>query len=122
MGMLFSANKLKVGLLAVALYGTSAPAGINWKAVWLEKPYNPVFLDPGAVQKYEVKGLNGADVTADLTGSEYLKVVSLNPNVVEVDQANAQLIGKSEGQTELRILLSEATSIVRVFVRRPKRN
>lgn len=116
------AAKSRLGLLAIGVCASSALGGINWKAVWLEQPSNPVFLQPGAVQKYAVAGLNGADVKADLTANKYLKVISIDPDVVEVDSANSQLVGKSEGETELRISFSEATSIVRVFVRRPKQD
>jgi hypothetical protein len=92
--------------------------GINWKAVWLEAPGNPVVLEPGAAKPYTVMGLNGADTKADLTQSGYLKLVSLNPEVVEVDRVHNRLLGKSVGETELRISFSEATSVVRVLVRR----
>ena len=112
--------KCKVGLLVLGLFASSALGGINWKAVWLEKPSNPVVLEPGAVQNFTVMGLNGGDVKADLTHSQYLTVISLNPDVVEVDRATARLIGKSAGHTELRISFSEATSIVRVIVKQPE--
>jgi hypothetical protein len=113
-------TKCKVGLLALGLFVSSAPGGINWKAVWLEKPSSPVVLEPGAAQKFTIMGLNGADVTADLTQNQYLTIMSLNPDVVEVDRATARLVGKSAGQTELRISFSEATSIVRVLVKQPE--
>jgi hypothetical protein len=112
--------KCKVGLLALGLFASSAPGGINWKAVWLEQPGNPVVLEPGAIQMFTVMGLNGANVTADLTRNQYLKLISLDPDVVEVDRTNTRLIGKSAGQTELRISFSEATSIVRVLVKQPE--
>jgi hypothetical protein len=107
----------RVGLLALGLFVSSGTGGINWKAVWLEKPYNPVVLELGAVRQFTVMGLNGANLTADLTRSQYLKMISLDPDVVEVDRADAQLIAKSAGQTELRISFSEATSIVQVLVK-----
>lgn len=113
-------SKCGIGLVTLGLCASSVLAGINWKAVWLDKPYNPVSLESGAVQKYTVMGLNGANATADLTRSPYLKVISLDPDVVEVDRVNAQFIGKSVGETELRISFSEATSIVKVFVRQSK--
>jgi hypothetical protein len=103
------------GALA-AVFVTTAIAGINWKAVWIE-PYNPVLLAPGGVQTYKIMGLNGADVKADLTLSPYLKIVSLDPDIVEVDQTKGRLIGKHTGQTELKISFSEATSLIKVYVR-----
>ena len=68
-------------LLTLGLGASSAQGGINWKAVWLDKPANPLLLAPGAVEKYTVMGLDGANATADLTRSPYLKVVSLDPDV-----------------------------------------
>jgi hypothetical protein len=112
--------KCRVWLIALALCANSVVGGINWKAVWLEAPGNPVFLEPGAVRSYTVMGLNGANTKADLTQSRYLKLIALDPEVVEVDRVNSRLIGKSVGETELRISFSEATSVVKVFVRRPK--
>jgi hypothetical protein len=66
-------------------------------------------------------GLNGADVKADLTLSPHLKIVSLDPDIVEVDQTNGHLIGKHPGQAELKISFSEATSLIKVYVRNQKR-
>lgn len=105
-----------VALAGFVSYATIAIAGINWKAVWIE-PYNPVLLMPGGVQTYKIMGLNGADVKAELTLSPYLKIVSLDPDIVQVDQMNAHLIGKHTGETELKISFSEATSLIKVYVR-----
>ena len=55
-------------------------AGINWKAVWLEAPYNPVHLKIGESRSYTVMGLNGMNTTADLTHSPYLTISSARPD------------------------------------------
>ena len=67
-----------------------------------------------------VMGLNGADTTANLTKSPYLKIASSDPEILEVDQKNAAFIGKKPGQADIRISFSEATAIVQAFVREPK--
>jgi hypothetical protein len=111
--------RLFIAVLAFAAFSAClklAYGGINWKAVWIE-PYNPIALSPGTTQAYTVKGLNGANLTADLTSSPYLKVISYDPDIVQVDREHALLIGKGVGETELRISFSEATSLVRVYVR-----
>jgi hypothetical protein len=59
-------------------------------------------------------------VKADLTKSQYLKIVSADPSIVEVDQKDAVLIGKNPGQTEIRISFSEATCLVKAFVKERK--
>jgi hypothetical protein len=112
--------RFKTWFAAIALFASGAAGGINWKAVWLEKIGNPILLETGASRTYVAMGLNGADVKADLTRSPYLKVAPLNPDVVEVDASNARIVGKSVGETELRVSFSEATSIVKVFVRSPQ--
>jgi hypothetical protein len=75
----------------MGLSGVALCAGINWKAVWLEKPGSSVILEPGAAQTYVVMGLHGGDGKADLTRSPHLKMVPLDPNIVEVDRKNARL-------------------------------
>jgi hypothetical protein len=91
-------------------------AGINWKAVWLDSPYNPVHLKTGESCSYAVMGLNGMDTKADLTHSQYLTVVSSDPTILEVDKENARFIGKAPGRVEIRISFSQATSIVQANV------
>jgi hypothetical protein len=91
-------------------------AGINWKAVWLDAPYNPVHLKVGESRSYTVMGLNGMDTKADLTHSQYLTVVSSDPTILEVDKDTAQFIGKAPGHVEIRISFSQATSIVQANV------
>jgi hypothetical protein len=91
-------------------------AGINWKAVWLDAPYNPVHLKEADSCPYIVMGLNGADVKADLTHSQYLTIVSSDPKILEVDKENARFIGKTPGYVEIRISFSQATSIVKATV------
>src|SRR5260370_1091938 len=91
-------------------------AGINWKAVWLDSPYNPVHLKVGESRPYIVMGLNGMDTKADLTHSQYLTIVSSDPTILEIDKEKAQLVGKSPGRVEIRISFSEATSIVQAVV------
>ena len=93
-----------------------AQGGINWKAVWLE-PHNVVLIRAGDKQPYIVMGLNGANVTADLTKSPYLHVSSSNADVLEVDQKDGMFVGKKQGEAEIRISFSEATALVRAEVR-----
>src|SRR5258708_7181679 len=112
-------RRLQLFIFATGLFTGMAFSGINWKAVWLE-PRTPIVLTVGEMQPYTVMGLNGADVKAELTKSQYLKITSSNPGIVEVDQKNAVLIGKKLGQAEIRISFSEATSIVQAFVKERK--
>src|SRR5438046_2017797 len=91
-------------------------AGINWKAVWLDSPYNPVHLKVGESRSFTVMGLSGMDMKADLTHSQYLTIISSDPNVLEIDKENARFIGKTPGHVEIRISFSEATSIVQATV------
>lgn len=109
--------KLRVGLIALGICASSSLAGINWNAVWMDELTTPILLEPGASCTYRIMGLNGGDVKADLTGSPWLKLKSLDPNTAEVDQDNNRLIGKSLGETEVQISFSEAKSLVTVFVR-----
>ena len=102
--------------LAMLSFMSVTFAGINWKAVWLDSPYNPVHLKMGESRSYIVMGLNGMNTTADLTHSQYLTVVSSDPTILEVDQENARFIGKAPGHVEIRISFSEATSIVQANV------
>jgi hypothetical protein len=91
-------------------------AGINWKAVWLDAPYNPVYVKVGESRSYTVMGLSGMDTKADLTHSQYLTIVSSDPKVLEVDKENSRFVGKAPGHVEIRISFSEATSIVQADV------
>jgi hypothetical protein len=109
-------RRLQLFAFATGLFTGMAFSGINWKAVWLE-PRTPVFLTVGETQPYTVMGLNGADVKAELTKSQYLKITSSDPGIVEVNQKNAVLIGKKVGQAEIRISFSEATSFVHAVVK-----
>ncbi|MGD1096245.1 MAG: hypothetical protein ABSB35_30165 [Bryobacteraceae bacterium] len=95
-------------------FAFASPAGINWKAVWLDR--NPVVLKPGETHQYKVMGLNGADRTADLTHSPYLTIVSSDPKILTIDQGRAVFKGVAPGETEIRVSFSEATSLVRVHV------
>jgi hypothetical protein len=97
----------------------SAVAGINWKAVWLE-PRMPVILTVGETQPYKVMGLNGGNLKADLTTSPYLQISSSDPGVLEIDQKQAIFLGKQPGHVEVRISFSEATAIVRAWVKEAK--
>jgi hypothetical protein len=103
-------------ILAALSFMSVILAGINWKAVWLDAPYNPVHLKIGESRSYTVMGLSGMNTTADLTHSQYLTVVSSDPTILEVDQENARFIGKTPGHVEIRISFSEATSIVKANV------
>lgn len=100
----------------ISLFMGMAAAGINWKAVWLE-PRTPVILTVGEMQPYTVMGLDGADNRANLTKSPYLTMTSSDRNTLEIDQKNSVFIGKNTGQVEIRISFSEATAIVKAFVK-----
>jgi hypothetical protein len=100
----------------VVLFIAVAVAGINWKSVWLE-PRTPVVLTVGETQPYIIMGLNGADVKADLTKSQYLKISSPNPDVLEIDQKNAVFIGKKPGHSVIRFSFSEASNGVQATVK-----
>jgi hypothetical protein len=103
----------------ISLFMGMAVAGINWKAVWLE-PRIPVVLTVGEKQPYTVMGLDGGDYRANLTKSTYLTMTSSDTNTLEIDRKNSVFIGKKTGQVEIRISFSEATAIVKAFVREPK--
>ena len=66
-------------ILAMLSFMSVIFAGINWKAVWLDSPYNPVHLKIGESRSYTVMGLNGMNTTADLTHSPYLTISSARP-------------------------------------------
>ena len=108
-------SRLFAALVMLSFVGTVV-AGINWKAVWLDAPYNPVHLKMGESSPYIVMGVDGRDTKADLTHSQYLSVVSSDPTILEVDKENARFIGKAPGHVEIRISFSEATSIVKANV------
>ena len=73
-------------------------------------------LHQGSSIPYVVKGIDGADVKADLTYNPYLAIGSSDTKVVEVDQKHARLIGKSIGRAEIRVSFSECTSVVQATV------
>ena len=108
-------SRLFAILVMLSLMGVTS-AGINWKAVWLEAPYNPVHLKTGESRSYTVMGLNGMNTTADLTHSEWLTIVSSDPTILEIDKENARFTGKAPGHVEIRISFSQATSIVQANV------
>jgi hypothetical protein len=105
--------------LILLLSTRMALAGINWKAVWLE-PRTPVVLTVGETKPYTVMGLNGADVKADLTKSQYLKITSSDPDVLFIDQEKGVFVGKQQGHVDIHISFSEASDMVPAFVREPK--
>lgn len=108
----------RLGFLGVAL-SMVAVAGINWKAVWVE-PITPVLLTVGESKPYTIMGLNGRDVKANLTTSPYLTITSSDPEVVQVDRAHGAFVGKKPGHAEIQISFSEATTLVKAFVREKK--
>lgn len=111
-------RSVKVSFISLLLL-TAAIGGINWKAVWLE-PHMPVLLTPGTETNYTVKGLNGRNVTADLTASPHLRIVSSDPDVVEVDRTRNTFIGfigKKPGHAQIHISFGDATAIVQAFVK-----
>lgn len=108
----------RLGFFCVAL-SMMAVAGINWKAVWVE-PITPILLTVGESKPYTIMGLDGRDVRANLTTSPYLTITSSDPDIVQVDRAHAAFVGKTPGHAEIRISFSEATSIVKAFVREKK--
>ena len=103
-------------ILVMLSFVSTVLAGINWKAVWLETPYNPVHLKTGESRSYVVMGLNGMNTTADLTRSQWLTIVSSDPTILEIDKEKAQFVGNAPGHVEIRISFSEATSIVKANV------
>src|SRR5260370_161144 len=109
-------RSLLFAALVVLSFVTTVLAGIKWKAVWLQAPYNPVHLKIGESRSYTVMGLSGMDTKADLTHSEWLTIVSSDPTILEIDKEKAQFIGKAPGHVEIRISFSEATSIVKATV------
>ena len=109
-------RSLSLAAFIVLLLATTTLAGINWKAVWLDAPYNPVHLKVGDSCPYTVVGLNGMDTKADLTHSQYLTIVSSDPSVLEIDRKDARFVGKAPGKVEIRISFSQATSIVQAAV------
>ena len=80
------------GVLMMLSFMSTVVAGINWKAVWLDAPYNPVHLKVGESLPYIVTGLNGMDTRADVTHSQYLTIVSSDPKILDVDKENARFI------------------------------
>jgi hypothetical protein len=78
-----------MGLCAIPLV-----AGINWKAVWLEKPGSKVFLEPGTTQTYLVMALHGGDGKADVTESPHLEMTPLDPNIVQIDRRPRSTCGE----------------------------
>jgi hypothetical protein len=97
---------------AMALF---VSAGINWKTIWLE-PNPAVFQTAGSSIAYTVKGIDGADIKADLTHSRYLKITSSDESIVSVDRESARLIAKAPGRVEIRISFSECTSLITAIV------
>jgi hypothetical protein len=97
----------------------SAPAGINWRSVWLEP--NPLdFPAPAASIAYVVYGIDGMDEAhLDLTRIPSLKVTSSDESIVVVDQTSARLIAKAAGRAEIRVSFSECPSINKATVRSP---
>jgi hypothetical protein len=115
---MFSDMKTVIRLLAAfGMFSFSMPAGINWRAVWLEP--NPIVLQsPGSSVLYDVKGIHGGnDNHVDLTHNQYLKVTSSDESIVAVDPGSARLIAKSVGRVEIRVSFSECTSINSAVVR-----
>jgi hypothetical protein len=111
-------KSLRFGWAALLSIGM-ALAGINWKAVWLE-PHIPVILHVGEVQPYKVMGLNGGNIKADLTTHRDLRITSSDTDVLEIDREQGVLRGKNPGHVEIRISFSEATAIVRAWVKEAK--
>jgi hypothetical protein len=88
-------------ILVMLFFVSVTFAGINWKAVWLEAPYNPVHIKTGESRSYTVMGLNGMNTTADLTHSQWLTIVSSDPTILEIDKEKAQFVGKAPGHVEI---------------------
>jgi hypothetical protein len=103
-------------ICALIMLALSMPAGINWRAVWLEP--NPIVLaGPGSSRTYVVKGIHGgSEDHVDLTHNPYLSVTSSDESIVAVDPGSARLIAKNPGRAEIRVSFSECTSINRVVV------
>ena len=103
-----------------AAMAVSGSGGINWKTIWLEP--NPVVLETVSSITYAAKGINGADVKADLTFSPYLRISSSDESIVSVDPESARLIAKAPGRAEIRISFSECTSLITATVLDPSKN
>jgi len=111
-------GSMKTLLRLIGVFGMlalSMPAGINWRAVWLEP--NPILIHSGSSAVYVVKGIHGgSEDHVDLTLNPYLSVTSSDESIVAVDPGSARLIGKSVGRAEIRVSFGECTSINRVIV------
>jgi hypothetical protein len=112
-------SPMRVGIRSVGVLvvlACSAPAGINWRTVWLE-PNPLVFSAPGFSISYVVYGIDGMDdVHHDLTRNPSLKVTSSDETIVAVDQTSARVIAKAAGRAEIRVAFSECTSIINATV------
>jgi hypothetical protein len=113
---------MRIGIRSVGVFVfliCSAPAGINWRTVWLE-PNPLIFPAAGSSISYIVYGIDGMDdVHHDLTRNPSLKVTSSDESIVVVDQASAKLVAKAPGRAEIRVSFSECTSIIKATVRSP---
>jgi len=107
---------LRLACLFLLSSGLSV-AGINWKSVWLEPRIPVVLITVGETKPFTVMGLNGADVKADLTKSQYLKITSSDTSILEIDPANGAFIGRKPGHVDIRISFSEASEMIPAFVR-----
>ena len=112
------ARVLAVSILCLGafLFTRAAMAGINWISVWLA-PRTPVVMNIGETRPYTVMGLNGANIEAELTHSQYLKIASSDPDVIEIDPKQSAFIAKKAGQVEIRIAFSEAKAVIKAVVR-----
>lgn len=63
-----------------------------------------------------------ADAKAEQTKSPYLKIVSSDPDVLEIDKGNRTFIGKKPGHVEIRISFSEARAVAQAVVRESNGN
>jgi hypothetical protein len=108
--------RLLVLSVLLAAGGIMAPAGINWLSVWLE-PNTQVVLTVGETQPYAVWGLDGMKVRSNLTQSQYLKISSSNPDVIEIDRKNGTFIGKKPGHSIIRFSFSEASNVAQGVVK-----
>jgi hypothetical protein len=106
----------RLGLLVILFFGT-ASAGINWIGVWLEPRTSFLTLTAGEWRAYTVMGETGTNTKAELTRSPFLKIVSSDTNVVQIDRTLGMFIAKAAGKAEVSIAFSEARATVPVIVK-----
>jgi hypothetical protein len=99
-------------LALAALVALPLAAGSAWKSVRLE-PGSIVLAHPGASQHFLVSGIDDEGET-DVTA--ICRVLSSNPEVVDVDSKRGILTGKKPGEATVRVTLGSVSSAIKVTV------